>query len=289
MKMPRIRIFNVILLAAALLLMGSAAAQSGKTIQESMDINIEADESGNYSLDLGQESNITSVSVSGFVTQNRSARVYIESEEGKKLIFDSKRALFDINVVVLQEYKSVFPGQEALIDISIFNLRGFGKIDALVDYQIRNSQNKILGSTTENITIETKAKFIRNLAVPEGLIPGSYLAFVGISMGNSSLGSSSDSFEVKEPEAKKPVKDDQFILNASLVAMLLILVSITIIYWLSKKPKISSTPESRTDSLRKKLKSLEAAYKVKSISKGSYEKTREAINEEIGEIEKKRK
>ena len=121
------------------------------------------------------------------------------------------------------------------------------------------------------------------------MIPGSYLAFVGISMGNSSLGSSSDSFEVKEPEAKKPVKDDQFILNASLVAMLLILVSITIIYWLSKKPKISSTPESRTDSLRKKLKSLEAAYKVKSISKGSYEKTREAINEEIGEIEKKRK
>ena len=215
--------------------------------------------------------------------------MYIESEEGKKLIFDSKRPLFDINVVVLPEYKSVFPGQEALIDISIFNLRGFGKIDALVDYQIRNSQNKILGSTTENITIETKAKFIRNLAVPEGLIPGSYLAFVGISMGNSSLGSSSDSFEVKEPEAKKPVKDDQFILNASLVAMLLILVSITIIYWLSKKPKISSTPESRTDSLRKKLKSLEAAYKVKSISKGSYEKTREAINEEIGEIEKKRK
>jgi len=287
--MPRIRIFNVILLAAALLLMGSAAAQSGKTIQESMDINIEADESGNYSLDLGQEANITSVSVSGFVSQNGSARVYIESEEGKKLIFDSKRPLFDINVVVLPEYKSVFPGQEALIDISIFNLRGFGKIDALVDYQIRNSQNKILGSTTENITIETKAKFIRNLAVPEGLIPGSYLAFVGISMGNSSLGSSSDSFEVKEPEAKKPVKDDQFILNASLVAMLLILVSITIIYWLSKKPKISSTPESRTDSLRKKLKSLEAAYKVKSISKGSYEKTREAINEEIGEIEKKRK
>ena len=285
--MPRIRIFNVILLAAALLLMGSAAAQSGKTIQESMDINIEADESGNYSLDLGQEANITSVSVSGFVSQNGSARVYIESEEGKKLIFDSKRPLFDINVVVLPEYKSVFPGQEALIDISIFNLRGFGKIDALVDYQIRNSQNKILGSTTENITIETKAKFIRNLAVPEGLIPGSYLAFVGISMGNSSLGSSSDSFEVKEPEAKKPVKDDQFILNASLVAMLLILVSITIIYWLSKKPKISSTPESRTDSLRKKLKSLEAAYKVKSISKGSYEKTREAINEEIGEIEKK--
>ena len=287
--MPRIRIFNVILLAAALLLMGSAAAQSGKTAQESLDIDIEANESGNYSLDLGQEANITSVSVSGSVSQNGSARIYMESEEGKKLIFDSKRPLFDINVVVLPEYKSVFPGQEALIDISIFNLRGFGKIDALVDYQIRNSQNKILGSTTENITIETKAKFIRNLAVPEGLIPGSYLAFVGISMGNSSLGSSSDSFEVKEPEAKKPVKDDQFILNASLVAMLLILVSITIIYWLSKKPKISSTPESRTDSLRKKLKSLEAAYKVKSISKGSYEKTREAINEEIGEIEKKRK
>ena len=53
--MPRIRIFNVILLAAALLLMGSAAAQSGKTIQESMDINIEADESGTIHLILGRK------------------------------------------------------------------------------------------------------------------------------------------------------------------------------------------------------------------------------------------
>ena len=275
------------MLAMALLLIGSAAAQSGKTAQESLDIDIEANESGNYSLDLGQEANITSVSVSGSVSQNGSARIYMESEEGKKLIFDSKRPLFDVNVMVLPEYKSDFPGQEALIDISIFNLRGFGKIDAIVDYQIRNSQGKTLGSTTENITIETKAKFIRSIVVPDGLIPGNYLAFAGISLGNSSLGSSSDSFEVKEPEAKKPVKDDQFVFNASLVAMLLILVSIISIYWFSKKPKTYSSSESRTDSLRKKLKSLEAAYRAKSISRDSYEKTREAVEEEIREIEKK--
>src|SRR3989338_5069477 len=246
MKMPKISIFNAILMAAALLLMGYVSAQSGKTTQGNLDIDIETNESGNYSLDLGQEANITSISVSGSVSQNGSARIYMESEEGKKLVFDSKRPLFDVNVVVLPEYKIVFPGQEALIDISIFNLRGFGKIDAIVDYQIRNSQGKILGSTAENITVETKAKFIRNLAVPDGLIPGNYLAFVGISMGNSSLGSSSDSFEVRETETKKPVKDDQFVLNASLVAMLLILVSIISIYWFSKKPGVSSSSESRT-------------------------------------------
>ena len=40
-------------------------------------------------------------------------------------------------------------------------------------------------------------------------------------------------------------------------------------------------------SLRKKLKSLEAAYRAKSISRDSYEKTREAVEEEIREIEKK--
>lgn len=285
--MPGISVFNVILLVAALLLTSSAGAQSGKTAQESIDINIEANESGNYSFDLGQEANVTSISVSGSVSQNGYAKIYVESEDGKKLVFDSKRPLFDVNVAVLPEYKSVFPGQEALIDVSVFNLRGFGKIDALVDYQIRNSQGKILGSRNENITIETKAKFIRNLAVPDGLIPGSYLAFVSINMGNSSLGSSSDSFEVKEPEAKKPVADDQFVLNASLVAMLLILVSIISIYWFSKKPKPSSTSESRTDSLRKKLKYLEAAYRAKSISKDSYEKTREAIEEEIHGIKKK--
>ena len=274
-------------MAAALLLMGYVSAQSGKTTQGNLDIDIETNESGNYSLDLGQEANITSISVSGSVSQNGSARIYMESEEGKKLIFDSKRPLFDVNVMVLPEYKRVFPGQEALIDISIFNLRGFGKIDAIVDYQIRNSQGKTLGSTTENITIETKAKFIRSIVVPDGLIPGNYLAFAGISLGNSSLGSSSDSFEVKEPEAKKPVKDDQFVFNASLVAMLLILVSIISIYWFSKKPKTYSSSESRTDSLRKKLKSLEAAYRAKSISRDSYEKTREAVEEEIREIEKK--
>ena len=106
-------------------------------------------------------------------------------------------------------------------------------------------------------------------------------------MGNSSLGSSSDSFEIKEPEAKKPVKDDQFVLNASLVAMLLILVSIISVYWFSKKSKSSFTLEPRIDLLRKKLKSLEEAYRAKSLSKDAYEKTREAIEEEIRGIEKK--
>lgn len=273
--------------ALALLFAGASIAQSGKEILISKNIGISSNQSSNYSIDLGQESNLTSVTLSGSVSQNGSARVYVETEEGREMVFDSKRPLFDVNVMVLPEYKSIFQGEEVLIDISIFNLRGFGKTDALVDYQIKNSHGKILGSTTENITIETKAKFIRNLAVPEEIIPGTYLAFASINVGNSSLGSSSDSFEVRQAEAKKPKRAEQFVLNASLVAMLLILVSIIIIYWFSKKSRPAPQSAPRLDSLRKNLKSLENAYKAKSISKDSYEKTRVAIEGEIVEIEKK--
>lgn len=285
MKIP----ITTIMLAAALALIfaNPAAAQSGKEILLSKGLDIDSNQSGNYSIDLGQESNLTSVSLSGSVSQNGTARVYVETEEGREVVFDSKKPLFDVNVMVLPEYKSIFPGEEVLIDVSIFNLRGFGKTDAVVDYQIKNSQGKTLGSTTENITIETKAKFIRNLAVPGEIIPGTYLAFAAIAVGNSSLGSSSDSFEVRQAEIKKPKGAEQFVLNASLVAMLLIMVSIIIIYWFSKISKPSLISGSRLDSLRKKLKSLESAYKEKSISKDSYENTSEAIEAEIREIEKK--
>ena len=276
------------MLAMALLLIGSAAAQSGKTSQENLGINIEVNESGNYSLDLGQEANITSISVSGSVSQNGSARIYMESEEGKKLIFDSKRPLFDVNVMVLPEYKSVPPGSEIVIEVSAFNLRGFGRIDAWIEYSIRHKQGRTLGSKTENAAIETKAKFIRNLAVSDDIQPGTYLAFVSVNVGNSSLGSSSDSFEIKEME-KKLEKQEDFILNTSLVAMILILVSIITFYWFSKKGKEDSHAQikQKTESIRKKLKSLEKAHNMGSISKETYEKSKKALEQEIMELENK--
>ncbi len=274
-----------IYIAAALIFLYGVSAQG---LAENK-ISLAVENSSNYTLELGQESNITSVSISGSVSQNGTARVYMEDEEGKKLIFDSSRPLFDVNVMVLPEYKSVLPGKEAVIDVSIFNLRGFGRVDAVIEYAIKNNMGRVLGSTTENATIETKAKFVRNLAVSEDILPGIYVAFVSVNVGNSSLGSSSDSFEIAEPEIKKPAGRGDFVLNASLVAMLLILISIISIYWFSRKDRGESRLQfsGKAEKLRKKLKSLEKAYQIKALSKDAYEKSRSAIEQEIRELEKK--
>ena len=269
-----------------LLIIPIAAFSQNEIINKN--VYLAATESNNYTIEMGQEANVTSLAITGSVSQNGTARVYIEDQDGKKLVFDSKRPLFDVNVMVLPEYKSVPPGSEIVIEVSAFNLRGFGRIDALIEYSIKNKQGRTLGSKTENAAIETKAKFIRNLAVSDDIQPGTYLAFVSVNVGNSSLGSSSDSFEIKEME-KKLEKQEDFILNTSLVAMILILVSIITFYWFSKKGKEDSHAQikQKTESIRKKLKSLEKAHNMGSISKETYEKSKKALEQEIMELENK--
>jgi len=88
-------------------------------------LNLVVNESKNIVWNLRNPGNLKLIRATGAISRDGSAKVYIEKDDEKLLIFDSTKQLFDVNVEVLPDYKKIFQGDELLIQIILFNLRGF--------------------------------------------------------------------------------------------------------------------------------------------------------------------
>src|SRR3989338_5665219 len=139
--------------------------EGGETIFNE-NLNLQANESGTYEWDVKNPESIKSLKMSGSVSSNGSAKVYIEKNGTRQLLFDSSKQLFDVDVYVLQEYKKVTQGDEILIQIVLFNLRGFGKGDVDVEYSVKDSRGNLIADEKESVYVETQAKFVRKLLIP---------------------------------------------------------------------------------------------------------------------------
>ena len=248
-------------------------------------LNLEVNESGTYEWQVKNPGNIKSLKMSGSVTSNGTARVYIEKNGTRQLLFDSTKQLFDININVLPEYKSIFQGEEILIQIELINLRGFGSGDVNVKYSIKDANENLVASEEETIFIETQAKFVRKLLIPAEINPGTYIAFVEVST-DVVAGTGSDTFEVKS-KYKYPQELKYYLIGVAAVVALAIVFILSIygLKALKKKQKIAELrekiPEEKVQKLEKELKALETAYKAGFISKESYEKDKKRIEEKI--------
>src|SRR3989344_1723078 len=135
---------------------------------------------GTYQWSPETEGNLKSLRASGSVTTNGSAKVYIEKDGVKYVLFDSTRHLFDIDIHVLPEYKRIYGGDEVLIQIVLFNLRGFGSGNVTVAYSIKDEKGNLIALEKENVYVETQAKFVRKLVMPSDISPGTYFAYVEV-------------------------------------------------------------------------------------------------------------
>ena len=228
---------------------------------------------------------IKSLKMSGSVTSNGTARVYIEKNGTRQLLFDSTKQLFDININVLPEYKSIFQGEEILIQIQLTNLRGFGSGNVYVVYSIKDANENVVASEEETIFVETQAKFVRKLLIPAEINPGTYVAFVEVST-DVIAGTGSDTFEVKS-KYKYPPELKYYIIGVAVVVALAIafILGTYGLRALKKKQKIAELrekiPKEKMQKLEKELKALETAYKAGFISKESYERDRKRIEERL--------
>src|SRR3989338_5204497 len=173
---------------------------TGRVIQAqqaaySENLNIQKNESGTYEWQVKNPGNIKSLKVTGSVTTNGTAKVFIENNGSRYVVFDSTKQLFDVDVRVLQEYKKVLQGGEILIQITLINVRGFGAGNVSVTYSIKDSKENSIASEQENVFVSTQAKFVRNLVMPAEITPGTYKASVE-AFTNVIVGSGSDAFEV---------------------------------------------------------------------------------------------
>ncbi|MEK6892175.1 MAG: hypothetical protein AABX25_03245 [Nanoarchaeota archaeon] len=252
---------------------------------------MQINESGTYEWNVKNPGNITSLKATGSVSSNGTAKVYVEKDGKRYLVFDSTKPLFDVNINVLPEYKKIFQGDEILIQITLFNLRGFGAGNVDVKYLIKDSKGNVIAAEAESIFVETQAKFIRKLVVPADIKTGTYAAFVEGSSKDALVGTGSDTFEVKSKYESKP-QLKYYVIGISAVVLIIILISLGIYLFkkIRKKQKIVELIRmvipNRIGKLEKELESLEVAYKSKFISEESYKKEKKRVEDLLKALKK---
>ena len=296
MKIDRILLGLIIIMIIAGVIIFKKPAVTGRAVQGSEaifseNLNMQVNESGTYEWQVKNPGSIKSLKASGSVSANGTARVYIEKNGTRQLIFDSAKQLFDIDIHVLPEYKKVFQGDEVLLELRLFNLRGFGAGNVNVKYYIKDSKENVIAVEEEKIFVETQAKFVRKLVMPLEIKPGTYIAFVDV-FTDVIAGSGSDTFEVIGHEAPSYQQLRYYIIGVAAVVAMLIIAILTIYGHgvIKKKKQIAElkekAPLERGEKLERELKALEDAYKSGFISKESYEKERKRIEERLEVLKK---
>ncbi|MBI2451568.1 hypothetical protein HYV50_00650 [Candidatus Pacearchaeota archaeon] len=125
--------------------------------------------------------------------------VIFSGTSSKEILFsievESKKPLFDVSARILDEYLKVKPGEKLLVEISLFNLAGIGKVDVLLDYEIRDSEGNVITKEQETVGVETQTKFVKTFIIPVDEQLGEYIFYTAAKY-DGQTGSSSASFEV---------------------------------------------------------------------------------------------
>lgn len=274
---------------------------TGRVIQDkesifSENLNLQVNESGTYEWKVKNPGSIKSLKATGSVSSNGTARVYIEKNGTRQLLFDSNKPLFDVNIHVLPEYKKILQEGEILIQIVLFNLRGFGSGDINLKYSIRDSKGNLIATEEETTFVETQAKIIRKLVIPAEIKPGTFRAFVEASRNGTIAGTGSDTFEVQSKyKSTYPPELKYYLIGLAVLAALIILFLVATygVKILKKRKKMAELKESvstdKVEKLKKELIALEDAYKSTFISEESYTKEKARIEAELKKNEGREK
>ena len=259
---------------------------------------------GNLVLLPGQEQTITSV-FKAYEDQKPDiypGEIIFNGQSVEKKIptvveVDSASPLFDADVQVLPQYKSVLPGNSILIEVSLFNVRGFGRVDVNLEYSISDFRGNMIATEHETVAVETQAKFSRELPIPADTGPGTYIASVKVTFENS-VGISSDVFEVKAKAIRLipvPIRDLAPYLAGIVVVALIVYMFIARGTGLRGKKHAPKTKDDESELLKteqkikkleKELAASESAYKSGFISEESYRTNKERVEKELDKLRK---
>lgn len=261
----------------------------GKETVFSENLNLQINESGTYEWKVKNPGSIKSLKATGSVSSNGTAQVYIEKNGTRQLLFDSNRPLFDVDIHILPEYKKILQGGEILIQIVLFNLRGFGSGNINVKYSITDSKGNLIATEEETTFVETQAKFIRRLVIPSEIKSGTFKAFVEASGNSTIVGTGSDTFEVESRyKTIYPPELKYYLIGfAVLVALVILFLAATHgVNILKKRKKIADLKKNiaieKVEKLEQELKALESAHKSGFISEESYQKEKKRIEQRLG-------
>ena len=125
---------------------------------------------------------------------------------------ESKTVLFDINLNPNSKEGRIPQGQEANIEVRLFNLEGIEPVNVEMNYFVRDLEGNTIITETESVVVKTQASFFKTLKIPLNLGAKDYVFVVHAEYG-SSVATSSYLFEVVNVKADKEFKIAGFCSN----------------------------------------------------------------------------
>ena len=135
-------------------------------------------------------------------------------------------SLFDIFITIPQSYTKVTPGSELLTNVKLINLGSGGRVDVMMNYEIRDSSDKTLLTKKETVAVETQANFVRTFDIPQDAQPDKYKVYVKLVYADGKEAVSEASFEIVKASNQKT--RDYFVYGSLAVLVLAIIVYFSI-------------------------------------------------------------
>lgn len=144
---------------------------------------------------------------------------------------ESQVSLFDVKMRIPDRYKYVFPGEEVLAQIELYNIGSNENVDVFIDYIIKDDQGNEIVKEHDTMAIKNSANFAKNIKLPEDLALGKYAFYVKITY-DGKIASASSWFNIGK-------RSDEFYRKIYLLLIfLIVLVIILLIYIWKRNRKI---------------------------------------------------
>lgn len=161
----------------------------------------------------------------------------------------SKMVLFDVSLDIPVEYKEIFPGEELLLQLTLFNLGEVGKTDVSIEYIIKDFEGNIITEQKDIVSVETQVSFSKTIKMPSTIKPGDYVAIAQVRY-DTSFGSSSAIFHVVEKE-KPEIKTIYSVVMIVVLTLVMIVLLLLIIISIMRSIRISRMFKSNKRIMKK--------------------------------------
>jgi len=146
---------------------------------------------------------------------------------------ESKKALFDIDVEIPQRYKEVLPGEEVLMQLSIYNVERIGRVDVEIEYGLKDLAGNIIVSQNEVLAVEMQVSIVRRLDVSFDVKPGNYVIYAKVKYDDT-IGTGTDILRV----VKKEIRIQTIIiLSLFLITVVMVSAFVLIIRFVERRIK----------------------------------------------------
>jgi len=165
-----------------------------------------------------------------FITPQLSAESINLKSEINRTYDPQKDSLFDIFVIIPQNYAKVLPGSEMLVNVKLVNLGSGGRVDVILDYKITSANGSELIAKKETVAVETQANFVRTFNLPKDAPLGKYTVYAKLIYSDGKEAAAESSFEIGKSAEQRT---NSYLLYGAIAA-----IALTLIIFLGAKSRI---------------------------------------------------